>query len=66
MVAYPLVVTRTHCQEVGLLVLLRTQCWVLVVLVEESGAEEIPRSDFACGDLACGEVLFFWELLKIR
>ena len=25
----------------------------------ESGAEEIPRSDLACGDLACGEVAGF-------
>ena len=25
----------------------------------ESGAEEIPRSDLACGDLACGEVACF-------
>ena len=53
-----LVLIRTHCQEVGLLVLLRTQAR-RGCASGESGAEEIPRSDLACGDLACGEVAGF-------
>ena len=42
-----------------LLVLLRTQCQGCSCASGESGAEEIPRSDLTCGDLACGEVVSF-------